>query len=123
MQNALPLPRQGCAPLGGEGRAGVVNAGSRAVTLLTLIRMTTSSSAKACETPRGAEQDLSLHLADHQRHESPGATYRNGTVHCEVQGAFSQQPFFRMGYPPLAAELWGFSVCEVNWCRRVVSSA
>ena len=85
--------------------------------------MTTSSSAEACETPRGAEQDPSLRLADLQRHESRGATYRNGSVHCEVLGAFSQQPFFRMGYPPTAAEMWGFSVGRVNRCRRVVSSS
>lgn len=48
--------------------------------------------------PRGTEQGPSLPLADIQRHESPGMTYRNGTVHCEVLGAFIQRPFFRMGY-------------------------
>lgn len=118
-----PRPRRGGAPLGGGDRARVANAGSRTATMLALIRMTTSSSAEACETPRGAEQDLSLRLADLQGHESPGATYRSGTVHCEVLGAFSQQPFFRVGYPPMAAEPWGFSVRGVNRCRRVVSSA
>lgn len=48
--------------------------------------------------PRGTEQDLSLPLADLQRHDSPGTTYRNGTVHCEVLGAVFQHPFFRLGY-------------------------
>lgn len=64
--------------------------------------------------------DLSLRLADLQKHESPGATHRSGTVHCEVLGAFSQQPFFRMGYPPMAAEPWGFSVVELIGAEGLV---